>query len=74
MTVPNSIEFATRAAKILARRTGTPVYVSSSVDLSWGPGNAGAPEVGEEVEALRKVVELVAKQTAMVNGIVADGP
>ena len=49
------------------------MYVSSSIDLSWGPGNAGQPEVGEEVEALRKVVEVVTKQAAVVNGVEAEG-
>jgi len=61
---PRNIEFATRVASILVRRVGKPIYVGCSVDLRGGGAGAGLgmvgePEVGEELEALRKVVESV---------------
>jgi hypothetical protein len=50
------LEFATRAAKVLARRTGMPVYLGCSVQLGEIGGGTG---VDEEVQAFRGVVEAV---------------
>jgi len=49
-TVPGSIDFATRVAKALARKTGIPAYVGCSVEFS------GAT-VEEEVDAVRVALE-----------------
>ena len=51
-TLPSSIDFATRVAKILARRTELPAYVGCSV------GSLGAT-VEEELEAVRLAVKSV---------------
>ncbi|KAI4123793.1 MAG: hypothetical protein LQ338_005097 [Usnochroma carphineum] len=48
-SLPGSIDFATRVAKILARRTGKPVYVGCSIVL-------GNPTVEEEVAYVRAAV------------------
>ena len=48
--VPGSIDFTTRVAKILARKTGKPSYVGSSAVF----GNYG---IEEEMAGLRAVVE-----------------
>ena len=48
--VPGSIDFATRVAKILARRTGKPAYVGCSAVF----GNYG---IEEEMAGVRAVVE-----------------
>jgi hypothetical protein len=60
-TTPDTIEYATRLAKILARRLGIPVYVGCSVRVEgW--------TVEEEMEGLSvvvgKVVEVVEKERA----------
>ena len=49
-TVPGSIDFATRVAKALARKTGIPAYIGCSVEFS------GAT-VEEEVDAVRVALE-----------------
>ncbi|OJJ50076.1 hypothetical protein ASPZODRAFT_128686 [Penicilliopsis zonata CBS 506.65] len=48
----NSVEYATRVSKILARRTGLPVYVGCSIDSA-----SLGMTVEEEMEGLRRVVE-----------------
>ncbi|OQD78157.1 hypothetical protein PENDEC_c001G02796 [Penicillium decumbens] len=53
-TSASSIEYTTRVAKILARRTQKPVYVGCSIDP-----NALGLQVEEEMEGLRKVVDLI---------------
>ncbi|PYH95092.1 hypothetical protein BO71DRAFT_418843 [Aspergillus ellipticus CBS 707.79] len=53
-TVPASVEYTTRVAKILARRMGVPVYVGCSID----PVALGLM-VEEEMEGVRKIVEVV---------------
>ncbi|KAL9006310.1 MAG: hypothetical protein Q9188_000909 [Gyalolechia gomerana] len=53
-SLPSSIDFATRVAKILARKTGKPTYVGCSVVL-------GNPPVEEEVAGMRAAVEEVMK-------------
>ena len=68
--VSSSIDFATRIAKILARRTGKPAYVGSSATF------AGAT-VEEEVAGVTAVVEGVMRLLGeerregekMVNGV-----
>ncbi|KAL8926017.1 MAG: hypothetical protein Q9208_003158 [Pyrenodesmia sp. 3 TL-2023] len=49
-SLSGSIDFATRAAKILARKTGKPLYLGCSVVF-------GNPTVEEEVAGLRTAVE-----------------
>lgn len=51
-SLPSSIDFATRVAKILARKTGKPTYVGCSVAF-------GNPTVEEEVAGMRAAVEEV---------------
>ena len=53
-TTDHSIEYATRLAKVFARRMGQPVYVGCSV-------NVAGMTVEEEMEGLAKTVEEVMK-------------
>lgn len=53
-SLPSSIEFTTRVAKILARKTEKPTYVGCSVVF-------GNPTVEEEVAGVRAAVEEVMK-------------
>ncbi|KAK4631759.1 hypothetical protein CLAFUW4_03044 [Fulvia fulva] len=55
-SVPSTLDFATRMAKVLVRRLQKPCYVSSSIDLS---GAAGGGDVDEERDAFRGVVDAV---------------
>ena len=55
-TLPSSLDFTTRMAKVLARKTKLPCYVGSSINLS---GAAGGGTVDEEMEAFRAIVEVV---------------
>lgn len=55
-TLPSTIDFATRLAKVLARRTGRPAYVGSSVSFA---GSANGGTVEEETEGFRRIVEVV---------------
>ncbi|GAB7360017.1 hypothetical protein MBLNU230_g7542t1 [Neophaeotheca triangularis] len=55
-TVPSSLDFATRMAKLLARKTKKPCYVSSSINLS---GSVQGGTVEEEMEAFRTIVQVV---------------
>lgn len=49
-----TLEFSSRLAKLVARKTGLPSYVGNSVSLaSMGMGGT----VEEEMEAFKKVVE-----------------
>lgn len=48
--VPSSIDFATRTAKIVARRTGKPTYIGCSVGL-------GSATVEEELAAVKAAIE-----------------
>ncbi|RAL16721.1 proteasome assembly chaperone 4 family protein [Aspergillus homomorphus CBS 101889] len=56
-TAPNSLEYTTRVAKILARRLRVPVYVGSSID----PASLGL-QVEEEMAGLRRIVEEVVRR------------
>lgn len=49
-TLPSSIDFATRVAKILAKRTKLPTYVGCSVAF-------GGATVEEELEGVKLAVE-----------------
>ena len=52
----STVEFTTRLAKLLARKTGKPVYVGNSISFA----NAGmGGTVEEEMEGFKKVVEVV---------------
>ena len=51
-TSGSSIDYANRTAKIIASRTGRPVYVGCSINFS-------GLTVEEEMEGLRKVIETV---------------
>ncbi|EMC92235.1 hypothetical protein BAUCODRAFT_47957, partial [Baudoinia panamericana UAMH 10762] len=56
-----SLDFATRMAKVLARRTGKPSYVGGSLNLS---NAAGGGTLEEEMEAFRTIVEVVTAEVA----------
>jgi len=55
-TYESSVEFTTRLAKLLARKTGKPVYVGNSISFA-SSGMGGTVE--EEMEGFKKVVEVV---------------
>ena len=52
VTIPHSIDFATRIAKILAKKTGKPVYVGCSIAMH-------GVTVDQEVEGMKAVVQAV---------------
>lgn len=52
-------------AKLLARKTGMPCYVGSSIDLSAA---AGGGTVEEEMAAFRAVTEVVMAEVGKVRG------
>ncbi|KAJ5704154.1 hypothetical protein N7493_011292 [Penicillium malachiteum] len=56
-TTPASIEYTTRVAKILARRTSKPIYVGCSID----PNGLGLT-VEEEMEGLTQIVNVIAEK------------
>ncbi|KAK3308235.1 uncharacterized protein B0T15DRAFT_102521 [Chaetomium strumarium] len=58
-TVEPTIEFTTRLAKLLARKTQRPTYVGNSISLA-STGLGGTVE--EEMEAFQKVVEVTLSQ------------
>ncbi|KAJ5259318.1 hypothetical protein N7478_012299 [Penicillium angulare] len=58
-TTASSIEYTTRVAKILARRTHKPIYVGCSID----PNGLGLT-VEEEMEGLTHIVNFIAKKVA----------
>jgi hypothetical protein len=51
-----TLDFTTRLSKLLARKTGKPVYVGNSMSFS-SAGMGGTVE--EEMEGFRRVVEVV---------------
>lgn len=65
-SVESSLEFTTRLARLFAKKIQLPVYVGSSVDLA-GAGLGGTLE--EEMEAFRKVVEVVTEKLQTNLGI-----
>lgn len=62
----SSLDLASRLARLFARKTGLPTYVGSSLSLS-GAGLGGTVE--EEMEAFRKVVEVVTEKLQSSLGI-----
>lgn len=68
-TYESSVEFTTRMAKLLARRTKRPVYVGNSISFE-SAGMGGTVE--EEMEGFRRVVDVVMeevnKSDQLVNG------
>jgi hypothetical protein len=50
------VEFTTRIARLLAMRTGKPVYVGNSMSFA-SAGMGGTVE--EEIEGFKKVIEVV---------------
>ncbi|KAH8174336.1 proteasome assembly chaperone 4 domain-containing protein [Sarocladium implicatum] len=66
-----TLEFATRIAKILARKLQLPIYVTNSISFA----NAGmGGTVEEEMEAFRAIVQIVLQQLqdGEINGAAAD--
>ncbi|KAK5128961.1 hypothetical protein LTR85_000294 [Meristemomyces frigidus] len=60
-SLPSSLDFATRMAKLLTRRTQKLCYVGGSVNLM---GAAGGGTVEEEMEAVRAIVHVVTAEVA----------
>ena len=60
-SLPSSLDFTTRIAKVLVRRTQKLCYVGGSVNLM---GAAGGGTVDEEMEAFRAVVGVVTAEVA----------
>lgn len=55
-TQESSLEFSTRLARILARKTSAPVYVTNSVSFA----NAGmGGTVEEEMEGLKNILDVL---------------
>ncbi|KAF2828203.1 hypothetical protein CC86DRAFT_369320 [Ophiobolus disseminans] len=52
----STLDFTTRLSKVLARKTGKPVYVGNSISFA-SAGMGGTVE--EEMEGFRRVVEVV---------------
>jgi len=61
----SSIDFTTRLAKLLARKTKRPIYVGNSMSFA-GAGLGGTVE--EEMEGFRKVVEVVMDEVQKHDG------
>ncbi|OCK76153.1 hypothetical protein K432DRAFT_306979 [Lepidopterella palustris CBS 459.81] len=55
-TQSSTLDFATRLAKVLAKRVGKPVYVGNSISFA-AAGMGGTVE--EEMEAFKRCVEVV---------------
>lgn len=66
-TYESSLEFTTRLAKLLARKTGRPVYVGNSISFA-SAGMGGTVE--EEIEGFKKVVEVVMGEVGRTEGLV----
>ncbi|TVY82501.1 hypothetical protein LSUE1_G002472 [Lachnellula suecica] len=60
-----TLEFTTRLAKLLAHRTGKPVYVGNSISFA-SAGMGGTVE--EEIEGFKKVVEVVLEEVQSSGG------
>ena len=58
-TYESSIDFTTRMARLLARKSKRPVYVGNSMSFA-SAGMGGTVE--EEMEGFKKVVEVVIKE------------
>ncbi|KAH6681883.1 hypothetical protein B0J14DRAFT_225328 [Halenospora varia] len=64
-TYESSVEFTTRLAKLLARKTKKPVYVGNSISFA-SAGMGGT--VKEEMEGFKKVVDIVMEEVRRVEG------
>lgn len=62
MTVEPTLEFTTRLARLVAKRSGLPTYVGNSVSL-MSAGMGGTAD--EEMEAFRAVVDAVVASLAL---------
>ncbi|TVY53173.1 hypothetical protein LCER1_G005334, partial [Lachnellula cervina] len=62
-----TLEFTTRLAKLLARRTGKPAYVGNSISFA-SAGMGGTVE--EEMEGFKKVVEVVMGEVGTAGRVV----
>lgn len=65
-THESSLEFTTRLAKLLARKSKKPVYVGNSISFA-SAGMGGTVE--EEMEGFRKVVEIVMGEVDRVGAV-----
>ena len=66
VSVPSSLDFATRTANILAKKINKPVFVGCSATF----GEFGAHSLEEEVEALKKAVGIVVEEVGRSEGSV----
>ncbi|KAL3425963.1 hypothetical protein PVAG01_02754 [Phlyctema vagabunda] len=64
-TYESSVEFTTRLAKLLARKTGKATYVGNSISFA-SAGMGGTVE--EEMEGFKKVVEVVMAEVKKLEG------
>lgn len=69
-TYESSVEFTTRLAKLLARKTGKPVYVGNSISFA-SAGMGGTVE--EEMEGFKKVLEVVMDEVRKSEGTLVNG-
>ena len=66
-TYESSVEFTTRLAKLLARKTERPVYVGNSISFE-SAGMGGTVE--EEIEGFKRVVDVVMDEVTKSNRVV----
>jgi hypothetical protein len=59
------VEFTTRLAKLLARKTHKPVYVGNSMSFA-SAGMGGTVE--EEIEGFKKVITVVMREVEKAGG------
>ena len=64
-TYESTVEFTTRLSRLLARKTGKPVYVGNSISFA-SAGMGGTIE--EEMEGFKKVVEVVLDEVRKSEG------
>ena len=69
-TYESSVEFTTRLAKLLARRTKKAVYVGNSISFA-SAGMGGTVE--EEMAGFKKVVEVVMEEVQKSDGAPVTG-
>ncbi|KAB5563035.1 hypothetical protein GE09DRAFT_768310 [Coniochaeta sp. 2T2.1] len=65
-TVEPTVEFTTRLAKLVVRKTGLPAYVGNSLSLA-STGLGGTVE--EEMDAFKRVVETLAPTLVGLGGV-----
>jgi hypothetical protein len=69
-TVEPTIEFTTRLAKLLARKTVKPVYVGNSISFA-SAGMGGTVE--EEMEGFKEVVKVVMEAVGKSDPAIVNG-